>query len=533
MSRFNNKAVNPRKTVNHEGEVAYKLSDEMSLYTQVCTASLQPKFYQSSTDQIYRLRSAIKKVDPRFVCKLAIYAREKMNLRSIPLVLLCELFKSFDNGTQIGRKDSRLLRYTVTRVIQRADEITEILSYFATINSDNKAIKKLNKIPNAMKKGIADAFHKFDEYQFSKYNRNNEIKLKDALFLTHPNSLTYTHSVLFKKIANDKLETPYTWEVELSNLGKMRFNSATEKRSAFASKWEQLVMSGKLGYMAILRNLRGMLQYGVSEKTVNEVCKILSDPVAVKRSRQLPFRFWSAYRSLGHDPVTSYYGVSSNREDFDAFSVNKISKALEKAVKISVENVKGFDSDTKVLIASDISGSMIIPVSSNSQVMYYDIGLLLGQLLSVKCENVVTGLFGDVFKPNTISGSDILSNMTRLYNIQNSVGFSTNGYRVIEWLDNRNITVDKVMMFTDCQMWDSTGWSKMLSGAWNKYRQKNPDAKMYLFDLKGYDSYPIDIVADNSVYLISGWSEKIFEVMDAIENGGSVINYLKNELSQK
>jgi hypothetical protein len=90
MARFNDKPIG-NKTTNKEGEEAYKLSPEVELYTAVCTANLQPKFYSSSTkEELARLRRLIKKVDPAFVAKLAVYAREEMHLRSIPLVLVTE-----------------------------------------------------------------------------------------------------------------------------------------------------------------------------------------------------------------------------------------------------------------------------------------------------------------------------------------------------------------------------------------------------------------------------------------------------------
>ena len=111
------------------------------------------------------------------MAKLAVYVREKMHLRSIPLVLTVELAKQH-NGDGLVSK-------LTNRVVQRADEITELLAYYAMANVA-KELKKLNKFSKQLQKGLADAFNKFDEYQFAKYNREAEVKLKDALFLVHP-----------------------------------------------------------------------------------------------------------------------------------------------------------------------------------------------------------------------------------------------------------------------------------------------------------------------------------------------------------
>jgi len=533
MARFNTQSSNPRKTTNHEGAVAFSLSPALDLYSQVCTASLQPKFYaQDTSAQLKRLRETIAQVDPELVCQLAVYAREKMYLRSVPLVLMVELLKNFNDGKQAGKRDSKLLKKSTTRVIQRADEITEILSYFAHANN-RSASKKLGKLPNAFKNAVGDSFHKFDEYQLAKYNRDGAIKLRDALFLTHAKPSDEKEVALFKKLVEGNLAEPYTWEVELSKLGQQKFASTEAKEKAYSDKWVELVTSNKLGYMALLRNLRNIFKYGASKELVNLVCDKLSDPEAVQKSKQLPFRFWSAYRSIGGNVPRGRgygYGRGSNESsiELDPFTTQQLNKALEKAVKASVANLKGFDDNTRVLIAADVSGSMQQPISPKSQVQQYDIALLLGQLLQSKCKNVVTGFFGDDWKVTNFSSGDILNNTLNLYNREGEVGYSTNGYKVLQWLNTKKIEVDKVMIFTDCQLWNSGRGNDSLNSEWQKYRSKFPNARLYLFDLAGYGKTPLDVVAEKNVHLISGWSEKIFEVMEAMENGGNAIDFIKN-----
>ncbi|MFM7429791.1 MAG: hypothetical protein ACKO1F_07820 [Flammeovirgaceae bacterium] len=45
---------------------------------------------------------------------------------------------------------------------------------------------------------------------------------------------------------------------------------------------------------------------------------------------------------------------------------------------------------------------------------------------------------------------------------------------------------------------------------------------MYLFDLAGYGNTPVD-VRSNGVFLIAGWSDKIFDVLSALENGDNAL----------
>jgi hypothetical protein len=86
--------------------------------------------------------------------------------------------------------------------------------------------------------------------------------------------------------------------------------------------------------------------------------------------------------------------------------------------------------------------------------------------------------------------------------------------------------MDKVMMFTDMQMWDSVDAGDHLQKSWAKYRQMYPEAKLYLFDLIGYGQAPIRLVGDD-VTLIAGWSDKIFDILEAIENGEDAISQIE------
>ena len=347
--------------------------------------------------------------------------------------------------------------------------------------------------------------------QFAKYNRDNlEVKLRDALFLVHPKAKDEAQQQLFDKIVNRELKTPYTWETELSALGQQKFESDELKQKAFREKWEELIYSGKLGYMALLRNLRNILQAGVSPKHVEYLCSRLSDSGQVLKSMQMPYRFLSAYREV--------VGVVS-------VSTSMVLEALEKAAIASIENVDGFDVNTKVLLASDVSGSMFHPVSSKGSVYNVDIGILLTSLLRSKCKSVQAGIFGDTWLPVTASTRPVLANTIDMKKYANRVGISTNGYKVLEWLIITKQVMDKVMMFTDCQMWDSTNCNKTFEDYWKHYKRIAPNAKLYLFDLSGYGQLPLRLV-EPGVYLIAGWSDRVFDVLSAIEKGDNALDLI-------
>jgi hypothetical protein len=504
--KFNFSIRRTAPVVNHEGAKAYRLTPQAELYAAVATTLLSNTAYEKADARLARIQKLITGVDAEFVAKLAIYARTQLNLRTAPVVLATELARK-SNGTSLVSK-------TIARIVQRPDEIMEVLGYYQMAN-ERTGTKKLNRLSKQVQKGLALSFNRFDEYQFAKYNRDAVVMLRDALFLVHPKPKDEAQQALFNKIAAQELATPYTWETELSALGQQHFESNEAKAAAFRTTWEALIDSGKLGYMALLRNLRNILEAGVSAAHVEKLCAYLTREDAVAKSRQLPFRFLAAYREL-----------KSVQTGYTSYVLD----ALETALRRSVVNLQGFDLNTRVVIACDVSGSMQKPVSAKSKVQLFDIGLLLGMLLQSKCKNVKTGMFGDSWKTIALPAKNILSNVDAFYRREGEVGYSTNGYKVVEDLVAKKYVADKVMLFTDTQLWDSKTGNQSaentLAYQWARYKKIAPAAKLYLFDLAGYGNTPVKTEAGD-VTLIAGWSDKIFEVLEAVESGEDALKQIQ------
>jgi len=496
MSQFNTTTKKRNIVKNHEDQESYSMSPALELYALVCTCIMSDKFYQSSKQEQNRLKKLLTEVPHEFIAKLAVYAREEMYLRSIPLVLAVELSKL--------HKGDSLVSKLVERVIQRADEITEVLAYYQTSNN-RKDTKKLNKLSKQLQKGVSKSFHKFNEYQFSKYNRDSAVKLRDALFITHPKPKSTEEEVLFKKIAEDTLEVPYTWEVELSKLGQEKFETPEDKTKAFTAKWEELIDSNKVGYMAMLRNLRNILEAKVSAGHITKVCNFISDETQVKKSKQLPFRFYSAYKML-----KSITGS------------NKILKAVSKALDISSQNVP--DMNGRILTAIDLSGSMSSPISEKSTVSMMEVGAVLGSMFLSKPEDNIVSGFGTDFQVISCFQTDsILTNVDKI--ISTHVGHSTNGYKVIKYALGNNINIDTFILFSDMQTYNDSYYSDTsVKNEFSKYKKAvNPNARIICFDVAGYGTTPVN-TKNKDVVLISGWSDKVFTMLSAIEKGSNVLD---------
>jgi 60 kDa SS-A/Ro ribonucleoprotein len=514
MTRFNastkGKNTDPAKadTTNYEGAPVYKLGDDLALYSLAATSLLADKFYAKSADELKRLRALVQSCPPSFTARLAIYCREQMHLRTVPGVLAVELVKAH------GKDNALLVRRMLKRIIQRPDEITEILSYYVKTNpSKSRKGHALSSLATSLKLGLADAFTQFDEYQLAKYKQEDkDITLRDAMFVTHPKPQDATQEAAFKALADKTLETPFTWETELSAKGNTK------------ETWESLIASKKMGYMATLRNLRNIVNAGVSDEAIESVCAYLSSEGAVRKSKQLPFRFVTAYRELCGDKA----------KNFD----RRLTTALEKAAEIAASSITGFTPEDRVLVACDVSGSMSNMLSDKSSLQLYEVGLILASYLNHVVSRCDVGCFSNDWNIVRLPTTNILETSKDLR--RHFVNGGTEGWKVLDWLFKSTVRYTKVIFFTDCQWWEMGSdlgiWGMNYRSVvgnnghfppklWAAYKSINPEARAYYIDIAGYGNAPMR-VETGDVFFVSGWSERIFDFIHAIENGSSVVKMI-------
>lgn len=276
-------------------------------------------------------------------------------------------------------------------------------------------------------------------------------------------------------------------------------------------------------YFAILRNLRNILKADVSSEHIELVCNAIANENAVRHSKLFPFRFLSAYRTIKYGMWTERRGkrivmYSGDKAVSEHPMVNSVLDALEEAVLVSIENMPRLSGTT--LIACDVSGSMFDRVSENSVVQRFDVGLMLGSMAHNFCNTSITGMFGDTWLQVPMSRrSGILSNVTEMRGQEGRVGYSTNGHKVIDYLLERDEKVERILMFTDEQLWD-TWHDRSFAGTFLKYQRKFPDVKLYLFDLSGYGGMVVPKDTENTC-LIGGWSDRVFDFIPMYEGTGT------------
>jgi hypothetical protein len=192
MAKLNtlNLASAPRP---HEGGRAKNILLEEQLRRSVLICVLrEEQFDEDGVEIAVRIAELVPKVAAEKVAALAVEARERMKLRHVPLLLVREMARHASHR--------KLVAETLERVIQRADDLCEFVAIYW----------KDGRVPLSaqVKKGLAAAFPKFDEYQLAKYDRGGPIKLRDVLFLSHAKPRDDAQAGVWKKLVWGKLATP-------------------------------------------------------------------------------------------------------------------------------------------------------------------------------------------------------------------------------------------------------------------------------------------------------------------------------------
>ena len=333
---------NTRRT--HEGAPAAQISPEMALRRSVCACLLwEDTFYESGQDVAARITELAGQVPPTVLAQLAIDARSHLNLRHVPL-LLCAVLARTGAGT-------RLVGDTIAQTIQRADELSEFLAVYARANGvEPKALKK--KLSAQVKKGLAAAFAKFDRYALAKYfspsgEAGQPIKGRDVMFLVHPKPRDAEQAALWKQLVAGEVKSADTWEVGLSAGPAEGVSKEQHKRDVF----EGQLRDGKLGYLALLRNLRNMTEAGVDPSLVSSAI------LARKGARRvLPFRYVAAARAA---PAMVPF--------------------LDPAMRAAVAKLPVLPGRTVVLV--DVSGSMDAKISAKSDLSRIDAAAALAVMI--------------------------------------------------------------------------------------------------------------------------------------------------------
>lgn len=468
MAKFNTAAVAPRRSIkvrNHAGGEAYSQAPKLELVSMLLTSFLNNSFYEKGSDTLKRLVALIEGGNSefrQFAAKAALYARHEYGMRSITHVVAAEIAR-LEKGKQWTRP-------YLTNAVARADDITEILSYYLANYG--------KPIPNSMKVGLGAAMSNLDRYRLAKYKGGEGLTMVDAANLLHP-----PHTDALAELMKGTLKPAETWEVGLTQAGQ---EAETDEDKAVAKTvvWDRLISERKLGYFALLRNLRNLIEQASDEAYLAALAQ-LAEEKAIKKSMVLPFRYLTASAQIRTIP---------GKRAVEAL------RAINKAVDVAVGNLP--DLPGRTLVALDVSGSM---TWGGQTVPPCEIGGLFTAAIG-RNENADVLTFDNTaawvtFDPD----SSVVSNTK-------AIPFRGGGtdFRCI--FNSLKEKYDRIFILSDMQAWIGYNTPTKEYAAYKARTQCEP--WLYCWDLNGHGTTQFH---ENQVVSLAGFSEKVFDLISVVE----------------
>lgn len=537
MAKFNEKKMAKQPTErNFMGEMAFKMEDKEELISTVMTTFLQGEYYEKEATKIARIQELLKKVDPLFAAKLAIYARNEGNLRSVTHFVAAEIAK-YVSGTDWGKR-------FYNRIVVRPDDMSEIVSAYAHINGMSQ--KDISKIPNAMKGGFKTALERLDAYQIDKYKmKNRSVSMIDLIRLFHPKG-NQKNAEAFKRLVNgESLEGLYETKIlekEMTKAGQLTKNATEdEKKEAKHEAIAEILGNVKgMPIMNLIRNLRNIILYAPDK--VEDACAQLRIKDKILNSRLLPFRFATAYAEVekitwGKPNTDTAIAFESDKAEGELTKAQfnslkrSVLDALEDAIQYSVENIPELEGNVAILV--DHSGSCRGDAGGSSAVSAFSktstamIGNLFGSMMAYRQKNVYVGLFGDKLIDVPMDRNMKMLDFNKMsFDKGACCGPCTEAgiYDFMRKCIDEKKKVDNVVVFSDCQIGNNTygftpwyGDKSSDSGChfhelFKEFKKLNPMCNWIVVNLRQSGGTS---VFDKSMRIlnISGWSDKIFDTI--------------------
>jgi hypothetical protein len=511
----------------HEGGTGYARDARSELFLRA-TASLagEDSFYEEAAVRDGRMRELVSGLATdadgfAWLEGFLPWLRDGGNMRTAPVVLAAEAVRArlaarLDGGN----------RRLVGSVLRRPDEPGEMLAYWTS--------RYGRAVPQPVKRGIADAVARlYDERAFLRYDSAAlSFPFGDVIDLVHPSpsaAKTAWQGDLFRwaiTARHDRDEAPPVslpavrarWE--LSRMAPAeRHRDVRPRRDdrrlelAAAGQWEWLLswfgeapgqgalskadqwrlILPQLGYMALIRNLRNLDEAGLGDEEAAKQAARIADPEEVRRSRQFPFRFLSAY--------------------LNAASL-RWGHALETALDAATANIPELPGRTLILI--DTSASMGQPLSRRSTMTMVQAAALFGVATGIRNRDRAD-LYGFADRQFRVERSAYrLSVLKSVEAFARRIGEVGHGTRIAEAVRATYRGHDRVMIFTDMQTFpDRRGWGQPVGDVSASVPARIP---VYGFNLVGYRHSAMPAGHGNR-HELGGLTDATFALIPNIEAG--------------
>ena len=479
MTKFNAKIKTTPNAVSYEGGAVYEKAPAEEWLNFLFSSYLEDRFYENSSKQFNRFLNLtidmIQTYGPEFVANAALFARQELGMRSVSQVVAAIL-----NSCSFEEKRTFFANYC-----HRPDDVSEIFSILDCLKA---------KRSHALVRGFKDYLSSLSAYTLGKYKlARKDYNMYDLINITH------AHSTVIDAYKKGILESPDTWEVAISTAAD---------DSARNSEWKRLVEEQKLGYLALLRNLRNILAAdGVDRAWIETyLYPALVNKQAIKKSLVFPYQIYCAYQNMGSHNSTVIY-------------------ALENAFIEAVSNMPTLQGDTLVIL--DVSGSMSSRISEKSQITIREVGAVYAMCILLASEHSDVVKFASRAKKFDFDLNDNLFHQIEKLTAEDRLGYGTELQYAYACIDRK---YDRIMLISDMQIMGTDRWVYATNSgktSYQEYCKHYGRTPIYSFDLGNYHTQT-DNPNNPDVYLCTSLSEKTLQFITLLENKEDIVDYINN-----
>src|SRR5919112_2900312 len=277
---------------NEHGAPAYALTPKQALAQYAATGCLTQTFYAGAQEQLSVVLALCEKVEPEFVAKTAVYARERGLMKDMPALLLAVL----------AAKDVRLLAAAFPRVVDNG----KMLRNFVQIVRSGVAGRK--SLGTAPKRLVRQWLEARDAAAVFRASVGQSPSFADVVKMVHPKPRDPEREALYGYLVgrefNSEALPALVREFEAFKAGAREAVPDVPFQMLTAldlGKPEWTAIARRAPWQMTRMNLNTFARHGVFEQAglTELVAQRLADPEQVRKARVFPYQLMVAYASAG------------------------------------------------------------------------------------------------------------------------------------------------------------------------------------------------------------------------------------------
>jgi 60 kDa SS-A/Ro ribonucleoprotein len=501
-------------TLNREGRAAYAFSAQHALAQYAATGCLNSTFYASDAEQLDQVLGLCQQVEPEFIARTALYAREKGLMKDLP-ALLCAV---------LSVRAPNLLTAAFDRVI---DSPKMLRNFVQILRSGTVGRKSLGTLPKRLVlKWLED---RSDEQLFAA-SVGSAPSLADVIKMVHPRPATAAREALFRYLLGRPHDAEALPEI-VRAYEKFKRNTNPGKVPVPDVPFQMLTSLelGRKEWTAIARhapwqmtrmNLNTFVRHGVFETPGMErlIAERIRNTKLIAQARVFPYQLMIAYAMATEVP-------------------SQVREALQDAMEIAIRNLPRIEG--RVYVCPDVSGSMHSPVTgvrkgATTAVRCIDVAALVAAaVLRANPQAEVIPFESDVVRVKLNPRDSVLTNAQRLASLPAG---GTNCSAPLSHLNARKARGDLVIFVSDNESWvDAPHYGRFGGGAtetmrqWAAFQSRSPGAKMVCIDLQPYGHTQAKERED--IVNVGGFSDQVFSLIAAVASGGTQQDHWVREIA--